>query len=108
MASSILNHPPTKAALYARVSTANNGQDPEVQTRELREYCQRRRWTIAGEYIDVGISGAVVVMDYLQLKTDVDSYNQNYNNTGRRVQMILDFSRDVEEMEAISGEAHAA
>ncbi len=46
-----------RAALYARVSTANNGQDPEVQLRELREYCQRRGWTIAGEYVDVGISG---------------------------------------------------
>jgi DNA invertase Pin-like site-specific DNA recombinase len=46
-----------RAALYARVSTANNGQDPRVQTRELQEYCQRRGWTVAGEYVDVGISG---------------------------------------------------
>ena len=46
-----------KAAIYARVSTANNGQDPTVQTRELREYCQRRGWNVAGEYVDVGISG---------------------------------------------------
>ena len=46
-----------KAAIYARVSTANNGQDPRVQTRELQEYCQRRGWTVAGEYVDVGISG---------------------------------------------------
>jgi DNA invertase Pin-like site-specific DNA recombinase len=46
-----------KTALYARVST-NNGQDPEVQTRELREYCQRRGWEVNHEYIDVGISGA--------------------------------------------------
>ncbi len=57
MASSILNHPPVKAALYARVSTANNGQDPEVQLLELREYCQRRGWIVAREYVDVGISG---------------------------------------------------
>lgn len=47
-----------RAALYARVSTANNGQDPSMQTRELREYCERRGWQIAGEYIDVGICGA--------------------------------------------------
>ena len=47
----------TRAALYSRVST-NNGQDPEVQLRELREYCKRRGWTLAGEYVDVGISGA--------------------------------------------------
>ncbi len=46
-----------RAAIYARVSTANNGQDPRVQTRELEEYCQRRDWTVAGEYVDAGISG---------------------------------------------------
>src|SRR2546425_4618036 len=47
-----------RAALYARVSTANNGQDPTMQTRELREYCERRGWRVVGEYVDVGISGA--------------------------------------------------
>ncbi len=46
-----------KAALYARVSTTN-GQDPTMQTRELKEYCERRGWKIAGEYVDAGISGA--------------------------------------------------
>ena len=46
-----------RAAIYARVSTSNNGQDPCVQTREIREYCERRGWQIAGEYVDVGISG---------------------------------------------------
>ncbi len=47
-----------KAAIYARVSTSNNGQDPTVQTREIEEYCARRGWKVAGQYIDVGISGA--------------------------------------------------
>jgi DNA invertase Pin-like site-specific DNA recombinase len=46
-----------RVAIYARVSTANNGQDPTMQTRELREYAERRKWTVAGEYVDVGISG---------------------------------------------------
>jgi len=46
-----------KAAIYARVST-QAAQDPAMQLRELREYCQRRGWEIAGEYIDVGVSGA--------------------------------------------------
>ena len=46
-----------KTALYARVST-NNGQDPEMQLRELREYCHRRNWEVSQEYIDIGISGA--------------------------------------------------
>ncbi len=46
-----------KAAIYARVSTTN-GQDPTMQTRELKEYCERRGWTISGEYVDVGVSGS--------------------------------------------------
>jgi DNA invertase Pin-like site-specific DNA recombinase len=47
-----------RAALYARVSTVGHGQDPEMQLRELREYCHRRGWEPAGEFIDIGISGA--------------------------------------------------
>jgi len=47
-----------KTALYARVSTSDKGQDPEMQLRELREYCERRGWTISAEYVDVGVSGA--------------------------------------------------
>jgi|SRR5579864_3220282 len=46
-----------RVAIYARVSTANNGQDPTMQTRELREYAERRGWTVASEYVDLGISG---------------------------------------------------
>ncbi len=46
-----------RVAIYARVSTSNNGQDPTMQTRELREYAERRGWELAGEYIDIGISG---------------------------------------------------
>jgi len=46
-----------RAALYARVSTTS-GQDPAMQTRELRDYCARRGWDIAGEYVDAGVSGS--------------------------------------------------
>ena len=37
-----------KAALYVRVST-HAGQNPEMQLRELREYCARRAWEVAGK-----------------------------------------------------------
>lgn len=47
-----------KTGLYARVSTADKGQDPQMQLRELREYCQRRGWAVAREYVDIGVSGA--------------------------------------------------
>jgi DNA invertase Pin-like site-specific DNA recombinase len=46
-----------RTAIYARVSTANNGQDTSMQTRELREYCKLRGWKFAGQYVDEGISG---------------------------------------------------
>jgi DNA invertase Pin-like site-specific DNA recombinase len=45
-------------ALYARVSTVNGQQDPEMQLRELREYAERRGLEVTGEYVDHGVSGA--------------------------------------------------
>ena len=46
-----------RAAIYARVST-HNGQNPEMQLNEVRAYCERRGWQVAGEYVDTGISGS--------------------------------------------------
>ncbi len=48
----------TRVATYARVSTINHGQDVSLQTRELRQFAEVRGWTVAGEYIDAGVSGA--------------------------------------------------
>ena len=59
-ASSLAQEPPltiARVALYARVSTCN-GQDPEMQLHELREYAGRRGWTITTEYVDQGVSGS--------------------------------------------------
>jgi DNA invertase Pin-like site-specific DNA recombinase len=59
-ASSHAQEPPVtiaRVALYARVSTLN-GQDPEMQLSELREYAARRGWTITSEYVDQGVSGS--------------------------------------------------
>ena len=47
-----------RVALYARVSTHNGHQDPELQLRELRAFAQARGWTVAGEYVDRGVSGS--------------------------------------------------
>jgi DNA invertase Pin-like site-specific DNA recombinase len=47
-----------RVAIYARVSTTNHRQDVGLQTRELRQFAEARGWTIAGEYIDAGVSGA--------------------------------------------------
>jgi DNA invertase Pin-like site-specific DNA recombinase len=68
-----------RVALYARVSTLDKGQDPQMQLRELREYALRRGWNVAGEYCDTGISGAKesrpelnrLMADAKQLKFDL-------------------------------------
>lgn len=44
-----------RAAIYARVSTAD--QQVDNQLLELRRYAHAREWT-ATEYVDVGVSGA--------------------------------------------------
>ena len=41
-----------RVALYARVSTLDKGQDPEMQLSELREYAGRRGLEIFAEFVD--------------------------------------------------------
>ena len=47
---------PLRAALYARVSTTNHGQDVGLQLDELRQVAAQRGWEPV-EYIDEGVSG---------------------------------------------------
>jgi len=47
-----------RAAIYARISTLDKGQAAELQLQPLRDYCGARGFRIAGEYVDVGWSGA--------------------------------------------------
>lgn len=47
-----------RAAIYCRVSTGHQLHSADMQLSELREYCQRRGWELAGEYVDLGVSGA--------------------------------------------------
>jgi DNA invertase Pin-like site-specific DNA recombinase len=56
MASGILQQP-IRAAIYARVSTTNHGQDVSMQTRELRQFVEARGWSFVGDYVDEGVSG---------------------------------------------------
>jgi len=48
----------TRAAIYARVSTTNHGQDVGLQTRELHQFALARGWEIVPEYVDAGVSGS--------------------------------------------------
>jgi DNA invertase Pin-like site-specific DNA recombinase len=47
-----------RVAIYARVSTTNQGQDVSLQTRELRQFAEAGGWRIAAEYVDAGVSGS--------------------------------------------------
>lgn len=49
---------PVRAALYARVSTVNHGQDVGLQLDELRQVARQRGWDVAGVFRDEGVSGA--------------------------------------------------
>jgi len=42
-----------RAALYARVSTIDKDQNPEVQLAKLRPYCKDMNWEIYREYVDM-------------------------------------------------------
>jgi DNA invertase Pin-like site-specific DNA recombinase len=46
-----------RVALYARTSTSDKGQDPELQLEDLRRLAEQRGWTVVEEYVDAGISG---------------------------------------------------
>jgi Resolvase, N terminal domain len=47
-----------RVAIYARVSTTNDGQDVRLQTGDLRELAEARGWRLADEYVDSGVSGS--------------------------------------------------
>lgn len=47
-----------RTAIYARVSTNNGQQSPDMQLSTLREYCEARKLDIFKEYVDEGISGS--------------------------------------------------
>ncbi len=59
-----------KAAIYARVSTFEKGQDPETQLIQLREYVSRRGFDLVGEYVDYA-SGTTEHREQYQLMLDL-------------------------------------
>jgi site-specific DNA recombinase len=87
-----------KLALYARVSTDKceacgkkpslhpgcghvfRGQDPEVQLRELREWCELHKHAIVFEYVDRGLSGkkGVVRPELDRLLLDADKGRRDF------------------------------
>jgi site-specific DNA recombinase len=46
-----------KPTLHPHVGHNFRGQDPEVQLRELREWCEQHKHEVVWEYVDRGLSG---------------------------------------------------
>lgn len=57
---------PLRAALCARVSTSDKGQDVRVQLDALRQVADQPGWNVIGEYVDEGISGAAELRPALE------------------------------------------
>ena len=67
-----------KAALYARVSTKDKGQNPENQLLPMRQLAKERGWTITNEYVEhESASGRVRRRQYEAMMREAtsDQYN---------------------------------
>jgi DNA invertase Pin-like site-specific DNA recombinase len=65
-----------RAAIYARVSTTDKGQDPKNQLDELRRWCKQQGYVIAAEYVDKE-SGRKGAGDRAQLRQMMDDAAKN-------------------------------
>jgi DNA invertase Pin-like site-specific DNA recombinase len=95
-----------RAAIYARVSTRNGHQDPEVQLLALRQVAERAGWQVVEEYIDHGISGA----KGRDQRPAFDGLMKDA--TRRRFDVVMAWSvdrlgRSLQDLVAFLGEVHA-
>src|SRR6478735_3392398 len=88
-----------RVALYARVSTEDQAERQTVQAQLdlLRKLAEVHEWTVAGEYIDDGISGTIPLAerpDGRRLLDDAAAHRFNMvvlyrlDRLGRRVQIL--------------------
>jgi DNA invertase Pin-like site-specific DNA recombinase len=95
-----------RAAIYARVSTRNGHQDPEVQLMALRQVAERAGWEHVGEYVDHGISGA-------KGRNQRPAFDRLLKDaTRRRFDVIMAWSvdrlgRSLQDLVAFLGDLHA-
>lgn len=114
-----------KIAIYARVSTDKceicgrkpaahveashefSGQDPEVQLRELREWCKREGHRVVAEYVDRGISGKIAARpELLHLMSDVEKARRDVDAV--LVFRLTRFGRSVPDLTANVRQLRAA
>ena len=95
-----------RAAIYARVSTGNGHQDPEMQLLALRQVAQRAGWQVIEEYVDHGISGA-------KGRDKRPAFNRLMKDATRRhFDVVMAWSvdrlgRSLQDLVAFLGEVHA-
>lgn len=77
-----------KVAIYARVSTDDKGQDPQVQIEKCRKYCELYNHQIVGEFVDMGVSGDTYYYDRPEGKKLYELVKSN------KVDAIIVFSID--------------
>lgn len=89
-----------KAAIYARISTANKGQNTETQLLELRKYCDDQGWPYT-EYVDIGSSGATMDRPALKrLQKDIHYHRINtvvifkFDRLARNIRELLNLAHD--------------
>lgn len=82
-----------KVALYARVSTKDGRQDTENQLIQLREYCRKQGWVIAGEYVDHESGGTSKRTHFQQMFVDAHQ---------RQFDLVLFWSLDRFSREGVS------
>ena len=85
--------PIQKVALYARVSTNDGRQDTENQLIQLREYCRKQEWTVAGEYVDHESGGTSKRAHFQQMFVDAHQ---------RQFDLVLFWSLDRFSREGVS------
>ena len=69
-----------KVCIYARVSTDDKGQDPQVQLDKCRQFCIFNNYEIIDEFIDEGISGNTYFYDRPE-GSKMQSIIKRYENT---------------------------
>lgn len=69
-----------KPSLHPQIGHLFRGQDPEVQLRELREWCSIHKHTIVWEYVDRGLSGkrGVVRPELNRLLVDAEKGRRDF------------------------------
>jgi len=97
---------PLRAGIYARVSTSAKGQSVDNQLAQLREYVERRGWSIAAEYVDEGESGRKrsrpsldrMLTDAKRRKLDVVCA-WSFDRLGRSLYNLVELGKTLDELD---------